>query len=132
MNDGEEGKDCAIREVYEEVGYDINPLINPDQFLENNFLDHQVRLYIISNVDPEFQFKSRTRDEIKEIRWFPVDYLPTTHKDKRPQKELGLLASNFFMIHSFIKPLQVIIFIHIAWEITSTFSENKLQGVYKR
>lgn len=53
MNDGEEGVDCAVREVREEVGFDITPLIHRDNFLENNFLDHQVRLYIIPNVPPQ-------------------------------------------------------------------------------
>lgn len=106
VNHDENGIDCAVREVWEEVGFDIAPLANADEYLENNFHDHQVRLYIVPGVDSDFKFKTSTRDEIQEIRWFPVEFLPTHKKDKTPHDEFGLLASNFFMIHSFIKPLQ--------------------------
>lgn len=106
INKDEGDLDCAIREVYEEVGYDITPLAHSNQFLENNIHDHQVRLYIVAGVDEFYNFKPNTRGEIKAIRWFNVSHLPTHKKDMTPKEEIGLNANNFFMIHTFIKPLR--------------------------
>ena len=42
MNKDEGDLACAIREVQEEVGFDITQIARADQFLENNIHDHQV------------------------------------------------------------------------------------------
>lgn len=106
INKDEADLDCAIREVWEEVGYDIKPLAKPDQFLENNIHDHQVRLYIVAGVNESYNFQPNTRGEIKDIQWFNINHLPTHKRDPTPKDEIGLMANNFFMIHSFIKPLR--------------------------
>ncbi|XP_002167956.1 m7GpppN-mRNA hydrolase [Hydra vulgaris] len=106
VNKDEGGLECAAREVWEETGYDIRPIAHPDQFIENTIHDHQVRLYIVAGVVKNFDFKPNTRGEIKEIRWFPIQHLPTHKKDPAPKEVFGLFANNFFMIHTFIKPLR--------------------------
>ena len=40
---------------------------------------------------------------LQEIRWFNIYHLPTHKKDPTPKDEIGLMANNFFMIHTFIK-----------------------------
>ncbi|XP_066936953.1 m7GpppN-mRNA hydrolase-like [Clytia hemisphaerica] len=105
VNKDEEGLTCAIREVWEEVGFDISKLAKESDFIENNFHDHQIRLYIVPGVDKTFDFKPNTRGEIKEIRWFDLSYLPAHKRDMKP-KEIGFTPNNFFMIHPFVRPLR--------------------------
>lgn len=51
----ETGPECAIREVKEEIGYDISGLIDPNQYIE---IEYQIkeRLYIIHGFDEAFDF----------------------------------------------------------------------------
>ena len=49
MNKDEGDLACAIREVQEEVGFDISQLAKGDQFLENNIHDHQVSVTLKVN-----------------------------------------------------------------------------------
>jgi len=52
VNEDEDPIRCAIREVYEETGYDITHLIDPDMFIEGQTRpeDQTTRLYIVKNV----------------------------------------------------------------------------------
>jgi len=106
VNKDEDGKDCAIREVYEETGYDIKSLIDEHDYLEVNVHDHKVRLYIVPCVESSFAFEPRTRGEIQEIKWFPIDALPSHKKDTVSRDRLNLNASSFFMVQPFVKSLR--------------------------
>lgn len=70
---GETPEACAIREVKEEIGYDIAPYIDPNSFIEikNNFSD--VRLYIIYGIKEEAKFAPISRKEIREITWHGIE-----------------------------------------------------------
>ncbi len=64
---------CAIREVYEEIGLDIAPALDPDAFIQVEGRDERsVRLYIIANVSEETPFAPQTRNEIRDIQWHPI------------------------------------------------------------
>lgn len=106
INENEEPAKCAIREVYEETGYDISNLIVPTEFIEQTFNDQYIRLYLVKNVPITTHFAPRTRKEIKCIEWFPVDFLPTTKNDIITKTNLGKNSNSFFMIIPFIKRLK--------------------------
>lgn len=97
---------CAIREVLEETGYDITDKIREDQFLQISINDQVIRLYIIVGVSKTTQFEPRTRREIKDVRWFAIDDLPTHRKDTRTKQTLGYTPNAFFMVIPFVKPLK--------------------------
>lgn len=105
VNENESPHDCAIREVYEETGFDITPLIDKNEFIENFFNDQLSRLYIITGVGLDTKFQPKTRKEIKSLQWFPVDVLPAHRRDQTP-KSLDMNPNNFFMVIPFIKPLR--------------------------
>ncbi|KAM3127492.1 hypothetical protein pb186bvf_020422 [Paramecium bursaria] len=74
VNEGETGTECAIREVWEEIGYDISKKISERDFLEyiceeSNQLQ---RMYIITGVSENQKFITRTRFEIGLIEWVKI------------------------------------------------------------
>lgn len=67
----EEGMECAVREVYEEIGYDIqNKLCN----LPITIFD-KITFYFVFNVRTDFPFQSQTKKEIDEIKWLSIKKL---------------------------------------------------------
>lgn len=81
---------CAIREVYEETGF------NPKDFIqENDFLicfqdQKKIQLFIGMGVPEDTQFISKTRKEISKIEFFDINNLPKTT----------------FLVHPFIPKLR--------------------------
>ena len=69
INKDEDDLICAIREVYEETGYDLDAagLIPEDRkvkYIEVNMREQQMRLYVFRNVPMDTHFEPRTRKEI--------------------------------------------------------------------
>lgn len=54
-----------IYKVLEETGFDIGKLINKEEYVEHHIREQLTRLYIIVGVPKAFQFKPKTRNEIK-------------------------------------------------------------------
>lgn len=108
VNENEEPDKCAVREVYEETGFDCGQLINPNAFVEGQTSNFQyTRLYIVKNVPMETKFCPRTRNEIKDCSWFTIDLLPTNRNDDgylRADKKIR--ANSFYMILPFISKLK--------------------------
>ena len=97
---------CAQREVLEETGFDISERLRDDQYLQININEQTIRLYIVADVSKRTEFAPRTRREIKEVRWFPIDDLPVHRKDARCKHTLGFVPNAFFMVIPFVKALK--------------------------
>jgi 8-oxo-dGTP pyrophosphatase MutT (NUDIX family) len=80
INKGERDDLCAIREVYEEIGYDLSPFLNPDDYVEVTSRGKNIRLYIVRGVPGSTVFHPQTRKEISKIEWHDVTSLPTYSK----------------------------------------------------
>lgn len=106
VNEEEAPHDCAVREVMEETGFDIKNRICKDMFIEQKISDQVVRLYIIPGVPTETKFNPKTRKEIRNIEWFPIEKLPCHRNDMTPKSKLGLAPNRFFMAIPFIRPLR--------------------------
>ncbi|XP_042909269.2 m7GpppN-mRNA hydrolase, partial [Parasteatoda tepidariorum] len=104
VNEDEKPYHCAIREVFEETGFDITDYIKNEEFLEHYFNEQLIRLYIITGIPLDAKFHPRTRKEIKACEWFPVNHLPTGKRDEASKTKLG--PNNFFMVIPFVKQLQ--------------------------
>ena len=77
----EEAIDCAIREVFEETGFDISQNIS-NSYIEalTSATNSQItRLFIVPGVSESTNFSPQTRKEISKIQWHRVDLLPTKH-----------------------------------------------------
>lgn len=64
----EEQADCAVREVDEEIGFDISDLIDKSQFIEKLVKKVPYRFYIIKDVSEKTVFETKTRKEISVIQ----------------------------------------------------------------
>ncbi|XP_013858243.1 m7GpppN-mRNA hydrolase isoform X1 [Austrofundulus limnaeus] len=106
VNEDEAPHDCAVREVLEETGFDIKNRICKDMYIEQKITDQLVRLYIIPGVSKDTKFNPKTRKEIRNIEWFPVEKLPCHRNDMTPKSKLGLAPNRFFMAIPFMRPLR--------------------------
>ncbi|XP_047229331.1 m7GpppN-mRNA hydrolase isoform X2 [Girardinichthys multiradiatus] len=103
VNEDEAPHDCAVREVLEETGFDIKNCICKDVYIEQKITDQLVRLYIIPGVSKDTKFNPKTRKEIRNIEWFPIEKLPCYRNDMTPKSKLGLAPNRFFMAIPFIR-----------------------------
>lgn len=108
INKDEKDLDCAIREVYEETGFDIREAgLVPDEknvkFIEITMREQHMRLYVFRGVPMDTQFAPRTRKEISKIEWYKLSELPTLKKNK--QHDI-VNANKFYMVAPFLHPLK--------------------------
>ncbi len=90
-------------QVMEEVGFDMKDRAFEDQYLERDVNGQLVRLYIVKDVPLDTKFAAKTKNEIKEMRWFSIADLPCHRRDLTPQMRLNLTSKAFFMVTPFIK-----------------------------
>ncbi|KAM4708413.1 m7GpppN-mRNA hydrolase isoform 2-T2 [Discoglossus pictus] len=106
VNKEEAPHDCAAREVFEETGFDIKDRMCNTDYIELRINDQLARLYIIPGVSKDTKFNPKTRREIRNIEWFPIEKLPCHKNDMTPKSKLGLAPNKFFMVIPFIRPLR--------------------------
>jgi 8-oxo-dGTP pyrophosphatase MutT (NUDIX family) len=75
INKDEDDETCAVREVYEETGFDITALIDPAQFLEATIKEQRVKLFIVGGVPEDYEFEAQTRQEIGVGLWLGLRLL---------------------------------------------------------
>jgi mRNA-decapping enzyme subunit 2 len=119
INKDEKDLDCAIREVYEETGYDLRTagLIEDEddvKSIEVTMREQHMRLYVFPNVPMDTYFEPRTRKEISKIEWYKLTELPTVKKLRQQQQnggqnDLAIHANKFYMVAPFLLPLKKII-----------------------
>ncbi|KAL4941056.1 hypothetical protein BDV06DRAFT_212958 [Aspergillus oleicola] len=112
INKDEKDLDCAIREVYEETGYDVREagLVPADEnvkFIEITMREQHMRLYVFRGVPQDAYFEPRTRKEISKIEWWNLSDLPTLKKGKQfDQGQAAANANKFYMVAPFLHPLK--------------------------
>ena len=116
INKDELDLDCAIREVWEETGFDVRkaglvPKDEDTKYIEMSIRDQHIRLYVFRDVPMETNFEPRTRKEIGKIQWYKLTELPTQKKGKNRQSngtagDLATHANKFYMVAPFINGLK--------------------------
>lgn len=92
---------CAIREVYEEIGYDISPYLNPNDFIDITVRQKNFKLYIVHGVPGSTKFCPQTRKEISKIEWHDVNTLPAFSS----QASGSNAAKQYFLVAPFMSQL---------------------------
>jgi len=64
INKDETELKCAIREVLEEVGFNIEGRVNENDYFEATVSGHKVRMYVVPGVSESTCFATNTRNEI--------------------------------------------------------------------
>ena len=112
INWAEDDLTCAIREVYEETGYDIEAtgLVPGDRQVKHidiTMHDQQMRLYVFRDVSMDTHFEPRTRKEISKIQWWPLSDLPAYRKKGQQQQNGSSISPNkFYMVAPFLPHLR--------------------------
>ena len=135
INKDEKDLDCAIREVYEETGFDIREagLVGKDEdmkFIEVTMREQHMRLYVFRGVPHDTHFEPRTRKEISKIQWYKLSELPTLKKNKNHQEgdgeDLAVNANKFYMVAPFLVPLKKWIAQQSKHDVLKGSYENQL------
>ncbi|KAK0646126.1 hypothetical protein B0T16DRAFT_412684 [Cercophora newfieldiana] len=114
INKDEDDLDCAIREVYEETGFDIReaglvPKHDEIKYIQISMREQQIRLYVFRNIPMDTIFQPKTRKEISKIEWYKLSELPAFRKKGSNQADDAAAASNankFYMVAPFLVPLK--------------------------
>jgi len=93
INKDEPDETCAVREVFEETGFDAAGLLSPQDFVEKTIREQRVKLFVVPGVDERTSFIPQTRKEISKVEWHLISSLPRS-KDAR-----------FYMVMPFVQPL---------------------------
>lgn len=110
----EDDLDCAIREVYEETGFDIRaaglvPRPENTKFIDIPMREQHYRLYVFRDVPMDTYFEPKTRKEISKIQWYRLSDLPAFRKKLNPTTNVHEMAKNankFYMVAPFLVPLK--------------------------
>ena len=112
INKDEKDLDCAVREVYEETGYDVRQAgLMPDQEKDAKYIDivmreQHMRLFVFRGVPEDTHFEPKTRKEISKIQWYSIKDLPGFKKQKHSQAGDASNASKFYMVAPFLGQLK--------------------------
>lgn len=111
INKDEPDLDCAIREVWEETGYDVRTAgLIPENEVNVKHIDivmreQHMRLFVFRNVPLDTVFETQTRKEISKIQWYNLRALPGFSKKSRQDVETGN-ANKYYMVAPFLGPLK--------------------------
>ncbi|CAH9089609.1 unnamed protein product [Cuscuta epithymum] len=108
-NQDEEDDACAVREVFEETGFEVSKLLKKEEYVEMVFDEQRVRLYIIDGVKDDTVFAPLTKKEISEIAWHQLDELQSGFGDVTSRTSSGL---RLYMVAPFLKSLKAWISAH--------------------
>lgn len=112
INKGEKDLDCAIREVYEETGFDVRaaglvPQNEQVKAIEITMREQHMQLFVFTGVPRDTHFEPRTRKEISKIEWYKLSELPTLRKNKQHDEGMAVANANkFYMVAPFLHPLK--------------------------
>lgn len=114
INKDELDLDCAVREVYEETGFDLKDAglvkgVEDTKYIQMTIREQHLRLYIFAGIPTDTLFQPRTRKEISAIQWYKLSELPTLKKQKQHEgrvEDPAVNASKFYMVAPFMNPLR--------------------------
>lgn len=117
INKNEPDLDCAIREVYEETGYDVSAanLVNMNRQQDGQvkaidviMREQHMKLFVFRGVPLDTYFEPRTRKEISKIQWYNIKDLPGFKKQKglAGQGSGEAQATKFYMVAPFLGHLK--------------------------
>eukprot|EP00602_Paraphysomonas_sp_CaronLab_P005799 CAMPEP_0185033088 /NCGR_PEP_ID=MMETSP1103-20130426/21726_1 /TAXON_ID=36769 /ORGANISM="Paraphysomonas bandaiensis, Strain Caron Lab Isolate" /LENGTH=283 /DNA_ID=CAMNT_0027569225 /DNA_START=330 /DNA_END=1181 /DNA_ORIENTATION=+ len=76
INQGEKPFECALRETYEETGFNPAEYCTVNDFVDLHEEKRMTRLFIAVGIPMDTQFAAQTRKEISKIEFQPLKHLP--------------------------------------------------------
>ncbi len=127
INKDENDLDCAVREVYEETGFDAREagIIKDEKdmkYIEITMREQHMGLYVFRGVPRDTFFEAKTRKEISKIEWYKLTDLPTLRKNRQHEgsgtDHAAINANKFYMVAPFLNPLK-------KWILQQRKKENR-------
>ncbi|KAI1007674.1 hypothetical protein K3495_g555 [Podosphaera aphanis] len=111
INKDEDDLDCAVREVYEETGFDLGeagfvPADRRVKSIDLNMHEQQIRLFVFRDIPLDTHFEPRTRKEISAIDWWRLSDLPAFRKKKTQAQQPVNNVNKFYMVAPFLTHLR--------------------------
>ncbi|KAF2743535.1 DCP2-domain-containing protein, partial [Sporormia fimetaria CBS 119925] len=118
LNKEEHDLVCAVREVYEETGYDLKQagLVAPEEDMKSiqvPIREQDIKLFVFRGVPKDTYFAPRTRKEISDIQWYKLSDLPTQKRKNAMQQTQAQQnaaqdkrGNSFYMVAPFLGPLK--------------------------
>lgn len=75
LADTETAQEAAVRECFEETGYDISNKIETKNVIVKKCNRRLIHLYVITNVPSNYEFKPQNQNEIAKVAWFPINHM---------------------------------------------------------
>lgn len=86
--------DAAVREVFEETGFDMGPYVDETTpYVDSMSGGRYSRIFIVTDVSEHTVFETRTRKEISDIKWVSLSALPESPKAAKVQQKVILTSS---------------------------------------
>lgn len=110
INKDELDLDCALREVWEETGFDARAagVVPKDEdkakYIDITMREQHMRLFVFRNVPLDTNFVTQTRKEISKIQWYHLRDLPGFAKKGRGEADVN--ANKFYMVAPFLNSLK--------------------------
>lgn len=93
-----------MREVREEIGFDISRMINKDVFFQKNLHGKRVKLFVVDGINADTaEFLSHTRHEISDIQWSLINELPELTAGSPLKKQLSFVQPFIPDILAYVK-----------------------------
>jgi 8-oxo-dGTP pyrophosphatase MutT (NUDIX family) len=130
---GETEEQCAIRETFEETGYDISQSIKKDLYLELKGKTKYMKFFIIFNVPTNYKFNPISQNEIEGFHWFPISNLPLSNNFDDLKKDLiNIVNIQFYKTYCYNSPYtSQTCKIYTKHKLKSTFKNKKHSIIYK-
>lgn len=118
INKDETDLDCAVRECWEETGFDLRkaglvPADDKVKFFDITMRDQHLRMFVFRDVPMDTIFEPQTRNEIGKVAWYNLRDLPAFRKKKAGKQNEGNYgqnaipnASKFYNVAPFLVPLK--------------------------
>lgn len=104
LEEGDSKLECAVKEVYEETGYDIAKNVQKDVFF--NVKKTNTTYYVVPDVEMDFPFAPKVKKEIKKIMWYPLNCLPDHYKDEEGTAKFNMTPRNFAIFQNITKDIK--------------------------
>ncbi|KAF9924467.1 mRNA-decapping enzyme subunit 2 [Linnemannia zychae] len=137
INKDEPDTSCAVREVWEETGFDVTEKIREEDYVEQTIKDQRIRLYIIKSVPEDTVFEPQTRKEISKIEWHYIADLPTSKpkanergtqsgRESGTERGSGIKnSSRYYMVTPFVHKLK-------SWIVAQRRSNKRNKGQHNQ
>lgn len=112
INKDERDIDCAVREVFEETGFDVRGagLMPQDEEgvkrIDVTMREQHISMFVFRGVDLETAFEPQTRKEISKVEFWNLQDLPGYKKVKGKAQHQQVAGGKFYMVASFMGQLK--------------------------